>query len=299
MIDTHSHIQFKVFDGTRDEVIKRAKKAGVEKIIAVGTDLISSRKAISISNNYPEVFASVGIHPHHVFPFNEQTEIASSLRDIAMTVIATVETPLASLRLPEEGRAGDEVDAAISELESLINNPKVVAIGETGMDKHVYTKTKYDNYLISERLINLQKVFFGKQIQLAAKYDKALIIHNRESVKETLEVLEKNWNKKLERHCVFHFCEPDKRLLDFAKSHNIFIGVDGDVLTDEQSSLSDKNKQEFVKSIPLELLVLETDSPFISPEPKDLKQILDFVSKLLNKDLENLIYKNSKLLFKL
>lgn len=180
----------------------------------------------------------------------------------------------------------------INELEQLISNPKIVAIGETGIDKHIYKITKYPNYLISEQFLKLQKEMFGLQIRLALKHDKTLIIHNRGSAGETLEVLEKNWNDKLRNRSVFHFCEADKRLLDFAIKHNIFVGVDGDVLTD-------KHKQEFVKKIPLELLVLETDSPFISPEPKNISEILDFVSKLLNRDLADLIFKNSRLLFKL
>lgn len=258
LIDTHSHLQFKVFDKNRDEVIKRAKESGVTKIIAVGTDLQSSKKAVEISEKYPQIFASVGIHPHHLF------ENRNYLKDL-------------------------------EEIEKLVRNPKVAAIGETGIDKYLYKITKYPNYLISKQFLNLQKEIFWLQIKLALKHNRALIIHNREAVKETLEVLEKNWDDKLRNRSVFHFCEPDNRLLDFAKSHNIFIGVDGDVLTD-------KTKQEFVKKIPLGLLVLETDSPFISKEPKDLKIILEFVSKLLKIDkekLEEVTFKKSKLLFKL
>lgn len=272
MFDTHSHIQFKVFDKNRDEVIERARKAGVEKIIAVGTDLISSREAVEVAKKYPEVFASVGIHPHHVFKYCHPEQSEGSMDSIK--------------QIPRQARND------ITRLEELLVNPKVVAIGETGMDKHLYKKTKYSNYQVSKQFIKLQKEMFRQQIGLAIKYNKSLVIHNREAVKETLEVLEKNWDKKLEGHFVFHFCEPDARLLNFAKSHNIFIGIDTDVLTD-------KTKQDFVKQIPVELLVLETDSPFISSESKDISEILNFVSKLFNKDLEDLIYKNSKLLFKL
>ena len=305
MIDTHSHIQFKVFDKTRRKVLERAKNVGVEKIIAVGTDLESSKKAVEIAQIYPEVFASVGIHPHHVFPFTEQTEIATSALPPRNDVIAISRS-----------------EEAISELEGLINHPKVVAIGETGIDKHIYKITKYPNYLISNQFLNLQKEMFGLQIKLALKHGKALIIHNRKAAKETLEVLEKNWDDKLKSRSVFHFCDPDLRLFDYAISHNIFIGADADVLTDA-------NKQEFVKNIPLELLVLETDSPFMLPEsspsvslrgsadrrrrgnldsgqarmtnePANLKLILEFISKLLKTKpdkLEREVSKNCKNLF--
>lgn len=260
MIDTHSHIQFKVFDDDRDQVIDAARKAGVEKIIAVGTDLISSRDAILVANKYPEVFAAVGIHPHHVFGIIES-----------------------------------ETDFIISSLEDLLKDKRILAIGETGMDKYIYKKTKYSGYAISERLIKLQKELFAKQIKLAIKYNKTLIIHNREAVDETLEVLEKNWDIKLSGRSVFHFCEPDKRLLDFAIKNKIYIGVDADVLTDQK-------KQAFIKLVPLQLLVLETDSPFISPKPSGILKIAEFLSDLLKikiQDLENITYKNSLALFKL
>lgn len=262
MIDTHTHIQFKVFDAQRDRVITKAKKAGVEKMIAVGTNLETSKRAIAIANQYPQVYASTGIHPHHVFGFLEESLVVSR---------------------------------QLSDLEKLIKNPKVVAIGETGMDKHIYEITKYPNYLISKEFLNLQKLFFKKQILLAIKHRKALIIHTREAVEETLEVLRENWGQFLEGKSVLHFCEPDIRLLDFALKHKVYIGVDADILTD-------LDKQSFVKLIPPELLVLETDSPFISPEPKNLIEILEFVnelSKIETKELGKIIFNNSLSLFKL
>lgn len=262
MIDTHSHIQFKIFDDNRGQVINNAKKAGVDKIMAVGTDLESSEKAVEIAEKYPEVYASAGIHPHHAFEFLKEFSSFSN---------------------------------QLSELQKLLGNPKVVAIGETGIDKHVYKKTKYTDYLISKGFLKVQKELFAQQIQMATKHKKSLIIHNREAVNETLEILTENWSQFLEGRSVFHFCEPDKRLLDFALKHKVYIGIDADVLTD-------LDKQSFVKMVPQKLLVLETDSPFISPEPKNLIEILEFVSKLLKietKVLERIIFNNSLSLFKL
>ena len=279
LFDTHSHIQFKSFDKNRKNVIERAKKAGVKKIIAIGTDLESSKKAAEISIEYPEVFASVGIHPHHVFSYlSRHSEfISESYKEI--------------LKQVQDDGVG--VQDYIRHLEDLFSNPKVVAVGETGMDKYQYKITKYSNYSVSKQFIKLQKEIFKMQIKLAIMYKKALIIHNREAVEETLEVLKESWDKKLEGRTVFHYCEPDKRVLDFAKSHKIYIGVDGDVLTD-------KIKQEFVKIIPLDLLVLETDSPFLNSEPAKIKTILEFISKLLKiqpKGFEKILFNNSSYLF--
>lgn len=262
MVDTHTHLQFKVFDKIRDQVVANSKKAGIEKIIAVGTDLESSEKAVEVAEKYPEVFASVGIHPHHVFGIMKKPSAVSH---------------------------------QLSDLEKLVKNPKVVAVGETGMDKHVYKITKYPNYLISNEFIELQKLFFEKQIKLAIKCKRSLIIHNREAVSETLEVLEKNWNKALEQKSVFHMCEPHPDLLDFAIKHKVFISFGEDITYDLE-------KQEFLKKVPLELLVLETDSPFISREPKDLRELLKFLTGLLKKDakeLEDITSNNSLSLFKL
>lgn len=283
MIDTHSHIQFKIFDKTRDQVIEDSKKIGVTKIIAVGTNLETSKKAIEVSEKYPEVFASAGIHPHHVFTYCHSETKAKSINSYP------------SLNAQDD----------IIRLEKVLQNPKVVAIGETGMDRHIYESTKYSNYQISKEFIELQKLFFEAQIKLAIKYKKALIIHNREAVSETLEVLEKNWNKALEQKSVFHMCEPDPRLLDFAQEHKVFISFGGDITYYLE-------KQEFLKKVPLELLVLETDSPFFAPQhihhsgkqsasrtlntPANLEIIVKRISEILEINLEALkttINKNS------
>ncbi len=257
LFDTHSHIQFKVFDKTRDQIIEDSKKAGIDKIIAVGTNLETSKKAIEVAKNYPEVFASVGIHPHHVFSYCHSEALAEE----SLTHVSSIKDPetMDSTSSPQGSEIPHSARNDIEKVESLISHPKVVAVGETGMDKHIYKKSKYPNYLISNEFINLQKIFFTEQIKLAIQYKKALIIHNREAISETLEVLEKNWDKVLERKAVFHMCEPNIRLLNFAKKQNVFISFGGDITYD-------KSKQEFLKKVPLDLLVLETDSPFFIPE---------------------------------
>lgn len=225
MNDTHTHLQFKAFENNVDEVIKRSKNAGVDKIIVVGTNLETSKKAVELAEKHEGLYASIGLHPHHVFSLIK-----------------------------------GETTSYLSPLEELIPHPKVVAIGETGLDYHIYQKTKYKDYEITEELINLQKLFFKQQIELAIKYKKTLIIHNREATKELLKILEKNWDPFLEGKSVFHCCEPNQKLLNFALKHKVYIGIDGDITYD-------KEKQLFLKKIPLELLVLETDSPYFVPEP--------------------------------
>ena len=224
MFDTHSHLNFSVFVNNVGEVIRRAKKAGVANILVPGTDIETSKKAVEIAQKYSGVYAAVGIHPHHVYKIKNKK-------------------------------------LKIKNIEGLLKNSKVVAIGEVGLDRHYYQKTKYGNYQIDEEFINLQKMLLVEQIKLAIKHDKSLIIHNWEAKKDLLEIIsEPVIAKALVGKTVFHCCEPDEELLEFAKEHKIYIGVDGDVTYS-------KEKQEFVKKIPLELMVLETDSPYLMPEP--------------------------------
>jgi len=259
MFDTHCHLNFKAFENKVDEVIENARKTGVTRFLIPGTDVESSIKAVEIAQDHEDVWAAVGIHPHHIF----QTQ---------------------SLKLKTQN--------ILKDLEKLLVRPKVVAIGEVGLDKHVYEKTKYENYQVSPELIEGQKALLIEQLKLAFKYKKAIIFHNRESTSDMLELLTNNQYLLANSQCVFHCCEPDDRLLDFAIKNNIFIGVDGDVTYN-------KNKMEFVKKIPLDLLVLETDSPYLSPqkkfpnEPVNLPLIAEFIAKLRHVSVD-LISKTSE-----
>jgi TatD DNase family protein len=260
--DTHCHLNFKAFDGQVDEVVKAAKAVGVNQIIIPGTDIETSEKAIKIAEEQEGIYAAIGVHPHHVYEFLINPKRLSQRQE-------------SSLFLSQE----------LKKIENLLSNKKVVAVGEVGLDRHIYDKTKYDDYKIDENFIELQKVFLKEQIKLAVKYEKSLILHNREAKKDMFEILNQVWDKKLEGRTVFHCCEPSKKLLEFAVDKKMFIGVDGDLIYY-------KEKQEFIKTVPLEILVLETDAPFLSPtrqfpnEPKNILLIAECVAKLKNISIE-------------
>lgn len=272
MVDTHAHLQFNTFDGKVKEVLNAAQKAGVDTHIIPSTDIDTSKKAIELSSQFENVYAAVGIHPHHLFQMIKKEE--------------------------------DDVSSQLKEIETLLSAPKVVAVGEVGMDRHYYKKTKYETYHIVDEFIDLQKKALTAQMQFAIKHKKSLILHNREAIDNFLEVVDQNWDESLAYRTVFHCCEPHDQLLEFAITHTIFIGVDGDVTYSQE-------KQEFVKKVPLELLVLETDSPFLIPEPlrsqkvfpntpANLTIILKFLSNLLKvdvKELDKITTENSKKLF--
>ncbi|MCL4375093.1 TatD family hydrolase [Patescibacteria group bacterium] len=267
MFDTHCHLNFKALRKNVSEVIDSATRAGVTHLLVPGTDDQTSSAAATIASQYDNVYAAVGIHPHH-----------------------------ASVRVGFP----DPINA----IEKLLQRPKVVAIGEVGLDYFIYQKTKYDHYVIDQDFADRQKQLLVEEIKLALKHDKSLILHNREAKHDLLPLLESHWDKRLEGKTVFHCCEPDDELLDFAVRHRIYVGVDGDITYNQ-------NKQEFIKKVPLDLLVLETDSPFLLPEPlRSQKQypnqpanivlINRFVSTALNLSEEALAEQtthNAKLLF--
>ncbi len=265
LFDTHCHLNFEIFGDQEEAVISRAQEAGVNYFLVPGSDWPTSKKAIVLAEKHQNVFAAVGIHPHH---------------------------------------AQNEPD--FKKLENLIKKPQVVAIGEIGLDYHQYQKTKHQNYQIDNQFKKDQKSLFIDQIKLAQKYQKSIIFHNREAKKDMLVIIKKYWYKDLEGRAVFHCCEPDEELLAFAQKYHIFIGVDGDVTYWSK-------KARFIKEIPLEKLVLETDSPYLTPEPikkekpfpnepKNLKIIAKFIAKIKNTTLEELTKQttaNAKKLFRL
>lgn len=226
-IDTHCHLNFKRFNKIREQALSEAYKNGVQTFIVPGTDITSSQKALELATQNTTIYAAVGIHPHHTFDVKRVTS---------------------------------NVQNDMRQLEELIIQPKVVAVGEVGLDRHVYEDTKYENYQIDDAFIEVQKEYFIAQIRLAKQYKKALIIHNRETKKELLNILRTEWDEDMRFRTVFHCCEADEELLAYATAHNIFIGVDGDVTYGG-------DKAEFARKIPFDMLVLETDAPFLLPEP--------------------------------
>ncbi len=279
LFDTHCHLNFQAFNDILDEAITGAVKAKIGHIVVPGTDIETSQKALDIALNKGlslNIYAAVGIHPHHVFKY--QTENIKQ----------------------------DRIDKELQVIEKLLQNPKVVAVGEVGVDRFYYQNTKYKNYSVSEEFIALQIKVLTEQIKLAKKYRKSLILHNRQATKDLLQVLSRTWDSVLEGKVVFHCFEADERLLDFARKQHIYIGIDGDLTWS-------KRKQHFIKAVPLELLVLETDAPYLTPEPirkekkfPNLPENITFVRDLLaeikgvsKEQITKITTQNAKFLFNL
>ncbi len=183
-----------------------------------------------------------------------------------------------------------EVDEAINNLDKLlIENKNIVAVGECGLE------------YVDQIDKDLQVKFFEKQIELSLKYDKALIVHSRKAADDTLEILKKYQNLRGVIHC---YSGGKKRIDQFLKlSREWYFGIDGNLTY--ESGL-----EEIVKFLPQDRLVLETDSPFLTPiphrgeknRPEYIRYIYHEVSEIWGKsikDTENIIDDNAKKLFRI
>ena len=230
MIDTHTHLNFIVFKNDWREVVERANKEGVEKMIVVGTNLESSKKAIDMAEEVDCLFASVGIHPHHAKKFLNNAKFSD-----------------------------DSIAKELIEIEKLIIHPKVVAVGEIGLDKHVYRNSKaYEDVSVSENLMNVQRDLFTKQVELAVKYDKPVIVHSREAKEGVLEILKQAQGEKVVG--VFHCFEGSKKYAKKILEAGFYISFTGNITYES-------GRAEASKEVPLNRLLLETDSPYMTPMP--------------------------------
>lgn len=209
LVDTHAHLNLSYYDGDRDEVVQRALAEGVVRIIDIGTDLETSWRAVALSQKYESVYIAVGLHPHH---------------------------------------AKGLTSSALDELRKLGQEPKVVAIGEIGLDF-------YRN--LSPR--EMQREAFRCQIQLAKELGLPIIVHNRQAHDEVRSILE--GERAYEVGGVIHCFSGDLEMARWAVDHGFFLSFTGTITFKDSESL------RVAKSMPLDSILLETDCPFMAPVP--------------------------------
>ncbi len=284
-IDIHSHVNFKAFDDDREAVIARALDAGVW-IINVGTQLDTSKKAIEIANQYESgVYAIIGLHPIHT---------GASFHDIK--------------ELGEEGKAftsrGEVFD--IDAYRALLKDPKVVGIGECGLDY----------YRCEEESIEKQKKAFISQIELANEFNKPLMLHIRNSPKESTPLL----SGEGVGGEVDAYADSLEILKQYAKVKgdvHFFAGtaLDAKAFTDFGFTISftgvitfTHDYDEVVKSVPLDMIMSETDSPYITPvpyrgqrnEPLHVREVVKKIAEIKGLDADLVaeqLLKNAKRVF--
>ncbi len=184
MIDTHAHIDSKQYDHDREETIRRAFDNGVEKIINVGADMEGSIGSVELAENYENIYASIGLHPH---VFNDVGEF-----------------PISKI---------------FSDIYELVKNKKVVAIGEIGLDYFSHT-----GEAISDDQKESQKKGFIDQIKIAKESNLPVIIHCRDAYDECFEIIKNYPDQKFVFHCYGGSMEFTKKLLNRKNINFSFTG---------------------------------------------------------------------------
>jgi len=255
LVDSHAHIQGKEYAGEVAPVIERARDAGVDTIIVVGGagDMSSNTDAIALAGSFPNVYATVGMHPHD---------------------------------------AKDAGDEQLNTVKKLAASPKVVGVGETGLD-----------YYYKHSPEEIQRDVFSRFIHLARELTLPIIVHEREASSEAADLLLTEGGGKLEGviHCFTGDYEAARRYLDMG----FYLSFTGIITFKNAGSL-----REVVRKVPLERLLVETDSPFLTPvphrgkrnEPAYVRYVAEAIGELKNIPFErvaNATTRNVRALFQL
>ncbi|MBI3913403.1 MAG: TatD family hydrolase [Chloroflexi bacterium] len=210
LIDAHCHLDDAQFANELDEVIRRAADAGVSAIITAGVDVESSRAAVKLAEKYEIVFAAVGIQPEHAAAFSA---------------------------------------TAFSEIRALAREPKVVAIGEIGLDFHYADGAPRA----------AQERNFAAHLDLAAELGKPVVIHDRDAHRELMEILARRNGAP---RGILHCFSGDLAMAHAAIELGYLISFAGPVTFQNARAL-----QEIARQAPLEKIVIETDAPYLAPHP--------------------------------
>lgn len=209
LVDTHCHLDWNKFDADREQVIQRAIDAGVTRMITIGTDVESSRRAIELAEKFGAVYAAVGVHPND---------------------------------------CGDFDESGLDQIRSLARHAKVVAIGEIGLD-YYWKKTAKD----------VQARAFEMQLDLAAEIHKPVIIHNRDATADVMRILTEHAPRNTGvLHSFFGSLETAQQAIGLGYS----IGFTGPITFKKAD-----REREVARLIPIESMLIETDAPFLAPEP--------------------------------
>lgn len=207
--DTHCHIPLIDGDEPAERIIARAREAQVRRLLTVGVDLASSAEAVQIASSHADVWAVVGIHPHNAIEATEHV---------------------------------------LARLEAVATHPRVVGVGETGLDHFRDHSPKVR-----------QEDSFREHIRLAKDLDKTLVIHNRDAHEDVVAIL---LDEQAPARTVFHCFSGGPDLVEVCTAHGWYMSFAGNITFKNAPAL-----REAAKLAPTELLLTETDSPYLSPHP--------------------------------
>jgi TatD DNase family protein len=282
-IDIHAHVNFKAYDNDRDVVIRRALESDTW-VINIGTQYDTSEKAVEMTNEYENgVYATIGLHPIHT---------GASYHDLA-------ELGEGGKEFTSRGEVFDK-----EKYRKLAQKGKVVAIGECGLDY----------YHLDQESIEKQKKAFISQIELASELDLPLMLHirnnsddkSRNAYSDVYELLKKYSKRKIKG--VSHFfagsVEDMKRFIDIG----VYISLAGPITYKPNLKICDYDA--VIKETPLDMILTDTDSPYVAPVPyrgqrnepvyvKEMVKKIAYVKNMEEDEVAKIIFSNAKKLFNL
>ena len=239
LIDTHAHLQFPEFDGDRQEVLERAWQAGLEAIVVVGTSLADSQLAQALAHREPGLYATAGVHPHEARGFGK----------------GGVGGPRPQAQHPDIRRVREE--GTLQALRDLASSPKVVALGEIGLDFYRTLSPRQDQFQA-----------FQEQLALARELRLPVVVHARSADEETFAILAA-WAAEAEAAYqgrplgVMHCFAGDLELAQRYHELGFLISIPCTVTYRNNERLD-----RIAAALPLESLVVETDSPYLPPQSR-------------------------------
>jgi TatD DNase family protein len=264
LIDSHCHIQFKVFEKDREEVISRSFEKDII-MNAVGTQKKTSQLAVQLAEKYDNIFATVGLHPIQEYVVKVEEEDSSFTS------------------------RGEDFD--FEYYSRLAENPKVIAIGETGLDKYHIPKDKTE-----EEIFRKQKNIFLQHVKLAQKHSLPLVIHVRDAHEEMLQVLQSLvTSHQSPVTAVIHCFTGNWQQAEAYLKMGFYLGFTG-VVTFPPKKTAPKPQEELlevVKKVPTNKILVETDAPYLAPqahrgkrsEPWMTEEVVKFIANYKQLDL--------------
>lgn len=249
LIDSHAHLEAPEFDGDRAEVIRRSWEAGLKALVTIGAggDLSTCRKAVETAGSCVGIYASVGVHPHD---------------------------------------AGTAHRKTFEKLKELARHPKVVAIGETGLDYH------YMHSPVAE-----QRKAFRRSLEIARELDLPVVVHTREADKDTLAILKDAFAEGGGAGGVVHCFSGDYAFAAQLLDLGLYLSFTGLVTFPKADGVRDA-----IRRIPLERILVETDSPYLAPvpfrgrrnEPAHVVQVARKVAEILGRPYEEVAWETGR-----
>ena len=262
--DSHAHYNDEKFEKDRDEIIKAIYESEITKFISAGYDVESSKKGIEYAYKYSYVYTTSGISPNDVKETLEETrDKIEKIRDI----------------IEQEKKKATESK----------QKSKIVGIGEIGLDYYWNKENK-----------EIQKYAFIEQIHLANKLNLPIVIHTREAVMDTIQILK---DYPVNRKGIFHCCPLNRELVKEALKLEFYISFAGPC-----TFKNSKNADEIINIVPLNRILIETDSPYLAPEPvrgtrndsRNVKYIAKKIAEvkgLTIEDIAKITYENAMRIF--